>query len=59
DEDPDARTIPVRDFEAEVVRLENLTHDVKEAETNITSFNDLLQLHNGIHRKRPGLTSLY
>lgn len=29
DEDPDARTIPVRDFEAEIVRLENLTHDVK------------------------------
>jgi phenol hydroxylase P5 protein len=29
DEDPDARVIPVRDFEAEVVRLEDLTHDVK------------------------------
>ncbi|MEW8628014.1 MAG: 2Fe-2S iron-sulfur cluster binding domain-containing protein [Candidatus Thiodiazotropha sp.] len=29
DEDPDARVIPVRDFQAEVVRLEDLTHDVK------------------------------
>ncbi|MES9854195.1 MAG: 2Fe-2S iron-sulfur cluster binding domain-containing protein [Candidatus Thiodiazotropha sp. L084R] len=29
DEEPDARIIPVRDFEAEIVRLENLTHDVK------------------------------
>ncbi|MCU7845265.1 MAG: 2Fe-2S iron-sulfur cluster binding domain-containing protein [Candidatus Thiodiazotropha sp. (ex Monitilora ramsayi)] len=29
DEDPDARIIPVKDFEAEIVRLENLTHDVK------------------------------
>ncbi|MEW8003047.1 MAG: 2Fe-2S iron-sulfur cluster binding domain-containing protein [Candidatus Thiodiazotropha sp.] len=29
DEDPDARIIPVRDFEAEIVRIEDLTHDVK------------------------------
>ncbi|MES9824092.1 MAG: 2Fe-2S iron-sulfur cluster binding domain-containing protein [Candidatus Thiodiazotropha endolucinida] len=29
DEDPDARIIPVKDFEAEIVRLEDLTHDVK------------------------------
>ncbi len=29
DEDPDARRIAVEDFDAEVVGLENLTHDVK------------------------------
>lgn len=29
DEDPDARMIPVRDFEATVTRLVDLTHDVK------------------------------
>ena len=29
DEDPDARRIPVEDFVAEVVGLDNLTHDVK------------------------------
>ncbi|PVV24337.1 MAG: phenol hydroxylase [gamma proteobacterium symbiont of Ctena orbiculata] len=29
DEDPDARVIPVKDFGAEIVRMENLTHDVK------------------------------
>ncbi len=29
DEDPDARTIPVRDFTATVERLDDLTHDVK------------------------------
>ncbi len=29
DEDPDARSIPVRDFETRIARLENLTHDVK------------------------------
>jgi phenol hydroxylase P5 protein len=29
DEDPDARSIPVRDFHVRIARLENLTHDVK------------------------------
>ncbi len=29
DEDPDARSIPVRDFDAHIARIENLTHDVK------------------------------
>lgn len=29
EEDPDASAIPVRDFDARIVRLENLTHDVK------------------------------
>jgi phenol hydroxylase P5 protein len=29
DEEPDARAIPVRDFETRIVRIEDLTHDVK------------------------------
>ena len=29
EEDPDARSIPVRDFDARIARIENLTHDVK------------------------------
>ncbi len=29
DEDPDARPIPVRDFDVRIARIENLTHDVK------------------------------
>lgn len=29
DEDPDARSIPVRDFETSVERVEELTHDIK------------------------------
>ncbi len=29
DEEPDARSIPVRDFDVRIARIENLTHDVK------------------------------
>lgn len=29
DEEPDARSIPVKDFDVRIARLENLTHDVK------------------------------